>query len=142
MGANRIDTFARVVGSRRHALGAVLAGAALLEFPAAAAERKKKPKKKACRVKNGQCLCRLGQMCLENGGCARVCTEFADCPSGCACSGSYSIDNARICVREPTQSECADLPDCSNDECPPGFVCRATGCQGVGPVLCAPVCTA
>jgi hypothetical protein len=142
MGTNRIDTFARVVGSRRRALGGVLAGAALLAMPAAAAERKK-PKKKACRVKSGQCLCRSGQMCLDNGSCTRVCTEFTDCPSGCSCGSSFAVDNAMLCLREPTQLECADLPDCGNDgECPRGFLCRATGCQGVGPVLCAPLCTA
>jgi hypothetical protein len=144
MGTNRIDTFARVVGSRRRALGGVLAGAALLTMPTATAGRKKKPKKKACRVKSGQCLCRSGQRCLDNGSCTKICTvqgPQAECPSGCSCGSSFTLGNAFFCQRNIDQSECADLPQCgSNAECPRGFICRATGCQGVGPVLCQPLC--
>lgn len=91
------------------------------------------------------CSCStLGDSCLPNGTCARVCTSTTQCedlscgPQKTAC-GAPSAEGPSYCVNYfgdcSTYQVCG--PQASTRNCPQGFVCQAD-CGGVGP-HCYPV---
>ena len=90
------------------------------------------------------CSCpTLGDSCLPNGTCARVCTATTQCENlGCtpkpAC-GAASAEGPSYCVN--FFGDCATMqscgPDPSTSNCPQGFVCQVN-CALSGP-RCYPV---
>jgi hypothetical protein len=89
------------------------------------------------------CPCPPDKECLVNGSCAQVCggPSGVNCPvgSGCVCFLSHPAGPER-CV--PDGLTCAEFPKvcASTADCPVNYTCIETGCGGVVPGRCAPLC--
>jgi hypothetical protein len=128
--------------SRRGAIGAALAalwGVGVIE-PAGAAARSAK----RCRAPKGRCLCKAGEQCYGNSGCAQLCLEgssTAGCASACECGSG--VDVISTCFRS-VDNPCVTLTQmcAATEDCPKGTACRSFGCFTDQGGRCTPLCRA
>ncbi len=82
--------------------------------------------------------CLAGQTCLSNGRCTMNCQNSKPCEDGCKCL--FEEGTGYCCA----PVGCAEVPRrCTlMEDCPPGFVCLATGCGSDKPSerRCVPLC--
>jgi hypothetical protein len=133
------DRLARLAGSRRRAFAGAIAGIVLLGMPEAGSAKKRK---KRCKPKAGQCLCKSGEVCLDGGSCGKPCCDHqsaSDCPSGCHC-GYVGVNS--VCMTSiNSRAECQTLSYCgAGGKCPKGTRCQPVdACEED---RCVPVCRA
>jgi hypothetical protein len=87
--------------------------------------------------------CGGGDICLDNASCAQTCDPQRSnvCPAGCGCTSFQSAEGGFHCIQTDLPCETLGSICSATRDCPQGYQCQYTGCNG-GEYRCVPLCDA